>query len=434
MKVLLIGGGGREHALAWKLRQDNPQIELIVAPGNAGIAALARCIPIKAEDLDGVLSLARGEKPDLTIVGPEGPLAAGIVDHFRASGFAVFGPTMGAAQIETSKRFAKELMMRAGVPTAFASVHTTVTSAKRAVAALGAPLVVKASGLAAGKGVVVAETMTQAEWAIDTMLRDGAFGAAGSEVLVEEFMQGEELSVFAVCDGERAVLMRGAQDYKRLSDGDRGPNTGGMGACAPVSLDTPGMRESIERRIFEPTLAAMREKGMPFTGLLYAGLMLTAEGPKVVEFNCRFGDPETQVLLPLLESPLYEVMLAVARGESIAGVSPFVWKPGASVTTVLAAPGYPSQPRLGEVIEFPAEDGGGADDEVYVFHAGTKAVGGKAVTAGGRVLAITAVAGTVVAAAAASRGYAERVRFPGKQMRHDIGWREVQRARGAGAS
>ena len=433
MKVLLIGSGGREHALAWKLRRDDPHVDLIVAPGNAGIGALARCVPIKAEDMDGLLSLARGERPDLTIVGPEGPLAAGIVDQFRAEGFPIFGPTMAAAQIETSKRFAKELMLQAGVPTAFASMHTTVTSAKRAVAALGAPLVVKASGLAAGKGVVVAETMAQAELAIDSMLRDGAFGAAGSEVLVEEYMAGEELSVFAVCDGERAVMMRGAQDYKRLGDGDRGPNTGGMGACAPIALDTPELREVIQQRVFEPTLAALRDQGIPFTGLLYAGLMLTADGPKVVEFNCRFGDPETQALLPLMESPLCDVALAVARGESLAGVAPFAWRDGASVTTVLAAAGYPSAPRTGDRIDFPRGDDG-ADSDVYVFHAGTRAVDDHVVTAGGRVLAITAVAGSISAAAQASRRYAERVQFPGKQMRRDIGWRELQRGRYAGVT
>jgi phosphoribosylamine--glycine ligase len=429
MKILVLGGGGREHALAWKLHKDDPQAEIIAVPGNAGMAALAHCVPIRADDVDGILSLARGEQPDITIVGPEGPLAAGIVDHFQSNGFPIFGPTRAAAQIETSKRFAKDLMLRAGVPTARATHHTTISSAKRAAMEMGAPSVIKASGLAAGKGVVVAETLAQAERAIDTMLRDGAFGTAGSEILVEEFMDGEELSVFAVCDGERAIMMRGVQDHKRLEDGDRGPNTGGMGAYLPVSLDTPETRSKIQNRIFEPVLAALRDMGMPFTGLLYAGLMLTKEGPKVVEFNCRFGDPETQALLPLMEGPLLDVISTVARGESLVNFPQFTWRLGASVTTVIAAAGYPSHPRLGEPIVFPRPV-----HDIYVFHSGTRETeDGGIVTAGGRVLSITAVSGTLNEAAIASRAYAERIQFLGKQMRHDIGWRELQREVLAGA-
>jgi len=422
MKVLIVGGGGREHALAWKVKQDDPAVDLVAAPGNPGIATLGRCVAVKADDLEGLMALVRAERPELTIVGPEIPLAAGLVDRMRVEGFPVFGPTAGAARIETSKRFAKELMFRAGVPTARASMHVSAESAKRAAAELGAPVVIKASGLAAGKGVVVAMTLDEANRAIDSMLEDEIFGAAGSEVLVEEFMQGEELSLFAVCDGEHALMMTGAQDHKRLLDGDMGPNTGGMGAYAPVSIDTPALRAQVLAEILVPTLAALRDNGTPFTGLLYAGLMLTAQGPKVVEFNCRFGDPETQALLPLLESSLLDVLGTVARGESLADTPPFTWKSAAAVTTVVAAAGYPEKASTGDVIAFPEPC-----DDVYVFHAGTITTGEQTVTAGGRVLAVTAVAPTLADAASKSRKYAEQVVFTGRQFRADIGWRELKR-------
>lgn len=438
MKLLLIGGGAREHALAWKFLQDDPRIELLAAPGNPGIATLARCFPVRADDVAGLLTLARAEQPDVTMVGPEAPLAAGIVDQFRDAGFAIFGPTQAAARIETSKRFAKELMLKAGVPTARASHHTTVTTARRAAAAMGAPVVIKASGLAAGKGVVVAGTMAEADRAITNMLEGSAFGDAGHEILVEEFMEGEELSLFAICDGSRACVMRGAQDYKRLQDGDRGPNTGGMGAYAPVSFDTSQLHDNILHSIVHPTLTALRKVGSPFTGLLYAGVMLTESGPRVVEFNCRFGDPETETLLPLMSSSLLEPVAAVARGESLAGVSSFKWRGGASVTTVLAEAGYPNDPHSGDLIDFPAPD-----DDVFVFHAGTRAADmqthvaagtdPRVVTAGGRVLAVTAVGATLAAAADKSRSYAEAIRFAGKQMRHDIGRREIARSTASGA-
>lgn len=438
MKLLLVGGGAREHALAWKFVQDDPQIDLIAAPGNPGIATLARCFPVRADDLAGLLTLARTERPDITVIGPEAPLAAGIVDHFRDAGLAVFGPTQLAARIETSKRFAKELMLRAGVPTARASHHTTVASARRAAADLGAPVVIKASGLAGGKGVVVATTMTEADRAISAMLEEGAFGDAGHDILIEEFMEGEELSVFAICDGFRACVMQGAQDHKRLLDGDSGPNTGGMGAYSPVSFDTSELQRTIIVSVIDPTLAALREGGTPFTGLLYAGVMLTRSGPKVVEFNCRFGDPETETLLPLLSSSLLDPIVAVARGESLARIAPFQWKGAASVTTVLAEAGYPESPRSGDTIAFPEPD-----DDVYVFHAGTRVAersrpksdaASGVVTAGGRVLAITAVGATLAVAAAKSRGYAEQVHFDGKQMRRDIGRRELALLAGLGQS
>lgn len=431
MKVLIVGGGAREHAIAWKLLQDDPTLDLIAAPGNPGIATLARCVPIAANDVDALLAFARAEAADLTIVGPEAPLDAGIVDQFRAEGLAIFGPTRAAARIETSKRFAKELMVRAGVPTARASHHTSMETALRAAHALGAPVVIKASGLAAGKGVIVASTMAEAERAITEMLDRNAFGDAGKDVLIEEYMEGEEISVFAICDGGQSRLMLGAQDHKRLNDGDFGPNTGGMGAYAPVSLDTPSLQEYIKTKIVDPTLAALHDSGAPFTGLLYVGLMLTRTGPKVVEFNCRFGDPETQALLPLMQSSLLAPILCVARGRSLAGFSEFAWRQQASVTTVLAAAGYPSDVRKGDSITFPPPR-----DGVYVFHAGTRVAPGTVVAApgdppvvtdGGRVLSVTAVASTLREAAAMSLRYAEQTRFAGKQMRRDIGWRELRR-------
>ena len=436
MKVLIVGGGAREHAIAWKLLRDDPTLDIIAAPGNPGIATIARCIPISATDVVGLLALARAESPDLTVVGPETSLDAGIVDSFVKNGLPIFGPTRRAARIETSKRFAKDIMKCAGVPTAQASHHTTAESALRAAHELGAPVVIKASGLAAGKGVVVALTMVEAESAINEMLLGDAFGSAGRELLVEEYMEGEEMSVFALCGDDASWLMLGAQDHKRLEEGDRGPNTGGMGAYAPVSLDTPGLRDEIHRQIVAPTLAALREAGAPFTGLLYAGLMLTRDGPRVVEFNCRFGDPETQALLPLMSSSLLKPLLAVARGESLRDIEPFTWHAGASVTTVLAAAGYPNAVRKGDLIDFPAPV-----DDVYVFHAGTRVAPGShavapedpsVVTDGGRVLSITAVAATLPEAAEISRNYAEKVKFSGRQFRRDIGWRELSRTDAAG--
>jgi phosphoribosylamine--glycine ligase len=423
MKVLIVGGGGREHALAWKLRRDDPNAELIVAPGNPGIEAVARCVPIAADKLDPLAELAEKRRVDFTLVGPEIPLEAGIVNLFQSRGLPIFGPTREAARIETSKRFAKELMMAAGVPTARASHHTDSRAAKLALADFTAPVVIKASGLAAGKGVVIAQSETEAERAIDAMLNDHVFGAAGGEILIEEFMEGEELSLFVITDGENALPFLAAQDHKRLLDGDFGPNTGGMGAYAPTSIATPDVVAQAMREIVEPTLAAMREQGCPFKGLLYAGLMLTSDGPKVVEFNCRFGDPETQALMPLMDSSLLELVAAVAGGGSLARSRPPEWKPLATVTTVIAADGYPEKPRTGDVIHLPAPEAG-----TEIFHAGTaRNQGGELITAGGRVLAITAVAPDLIQAAEQSGEFAERVSFKGKQLRRDIGWRELTR-------
>lgn len=423
MKILIVGGGGREHALAWKLRQDAPTAEIIAAPGNPGIAELGRCEAVSATDINGLLALAEREQVTFTVVGPEAPLSLGIVDRFREAGRAVFGPTEAAARIETSKRFAKELMRRAGVPTASARSFTTIPEAKAEVRRLGAPVVVKASGIAAGKGVIVAQTLAEAETAIDDMLDAKVFGDAGAEVLVEEFMTGEELSLFALTDGTHVLPMLAAQDHKRIGEGDTGPNTGGMGAYTPVTLATPVLLRQVTETILLPTLAAMRAEGCAFTGLLYAGLMLTPEGPKVVEFNCRFGDPETQAILPMLASSLLAPMQAIAEGHGLAGMAPLAWRDGAAVTTVVAAEGYPGSVRGGDRIALPETPAG-----VTIFHAGTRrGADGALVTAGGRVFAVTAVAATLADAQAASRETAAAVQFSGRQLRRDIGWRELAR-------
>ena len=423
MKVLIVGGGGREHALAWKLKRDHPTLELLAAPGNPGIAELARCVPVPASDVARIVDLAATERVDLVVVGPEAPLAAGLADALRARGIATFGPSAAAARIETSKRFAKDLMSDAGVPTARASHHTDVETARRAVAELGAPVVIKATGLAAGKGVIVCESIEQAHAAIDSMLRDGSLGDAGREILVEEFMEGEELSLFALTDGERYLTMLPVQDHKRLFAGDAGPNTGGMGAYAPVAIGTPALVRQASERVIEPTLAAMRGRGATFTGLLYAGLMLTHDGPKVVEFNCRFGDPETQAILPLMRSSLLDTFVAAASRDGLAGVGPLEWEPAFAVTTVLAARGYPDGPATGDPITLPDANG-----SLIPFHAGTaRRPDGTLVTAGGRVLAVTAVADTFDLAQRASADYAASVAFTGKQYRADIGWRESAR-------
>ncbi|HJR43445.1 MAG TPA: phosphoribosylamine--glycine ligase, partial [Gemmatimonadaceae bacterium] len=350
----------------------------------------------------------------------------GIADLFRREGVAIFGPSQAAARIESSKAFAKTLMLESGIPTARAVRSSEPAAAKRAAREFGAPVVIKASGLAAGKGVIVCGSIAEADSAIDGMLREHAYGAAGDEVLVEEFMQGEELSIFALTDGVSVLPMLPAQDHKRRDDGDQGPNTGGMGAYAPVSIATESVITDAVSRILEPTVAALHDRGTPFTGLLYAGLMLTPDGPKVVEFNCRFGDPETEALLPLLESSLLDVLDSVAHGEGV-GLGPLVWGEKSAVTTVVAAAGYPESPRKGDVITLPA-----AQDDVILFHAGTaRSPSGELVTAGGRVLAVTGLGADIASAREASVGAAAGVRFAGKHYRSDIGWREMTRDAGA---
>jgi phosphoribosylamine--glycine ligase len=431
VKILIVGNGGREHALLWKLKRDAPNAKLFVTRGNGGTDALATPLPLGPGEIQALAGWVENERVDLTVVGPEAPLAEGLVDHFAARGLPAFGPTRAAAEIESSKAFAKGLMQRHGIPTAGFQCFDKLGAAESWVRGHGGPLVVKASGLAAGKGVVLCQTTDEAVQALREMMSGAAFGAAGSEVVVEEMMQGEELSVFALTDGRNVLPMLPAQDHKRVGEGETGPNTGGMGAYAPVSLATPELMARVTDEILLPTVAAMEAEGRPFRGLLYAGLMLTGAGPKVVEFNCRFGDPETEVVLPLLASSLLEPVEAIARGGGIEGMT-LGWKPGAAVTTVLASGGYPGDYQTGVPITIdPTVD---SDEDVIVFHAGTRREGdGGLVTSGGRVFAVTALGATVSQAAERSRRAAEGIRFDGRHFRRDVGWREAARAEAARA-
>ncbi|HEX8904036.1 MAG TPA: phosphoribosylamine--glycine ligase [Longimicrobiaceae bacterium] len=431
MKILIVGNGGRESALLWKLRRDAPEAEFFVTRANGGMPG-ATSLPLAPGEIQALAGWAEANAADLTVVGPEAPLAEGIADHFQAHGLCVFGPCKAAAEIESSKAFAKGLMQRHGIPTAAFACFDDLAAAEAYVRAAATKLVVKASGLAAGKGVVVAEDEHQALEAVRDMLAGGAYGGAGREVVIEERMSGEELSVFALTDGRNVVAMRAAQDHKRIGEGETGPNTGGMGAYAPVSIATPEVMARVQTEILEPTVAALAEEGRAFRGLLYAGLMLTETGPRVVEFNCRFGDPETQAVLPLLRSSLLEPVHEIARGGSIEGLA-MDWSDGAAATTVLASEGYPGDYPTGAGIHIPRdlESPGG---DVIVFHAGTRRdAEGRLVTSGGRVLAVTALAPTVAAAAERSRAAAERIAFEGRYFRRDIGWRETQRAGAAHA-
>ncbi|HKP74389.1 MAG TPA: phosphoribosylamine--glycine ligase [Longimicrobiaceae bacterium] len=430
MKILIVGNGGRESALLWKLRRDAPDAEFFVTKANGGMAG-ATSLPLAPGEIQALAAWVETNGVDLTVVGPEAPLAEGIVDHFQAHGLCAFGPCRGAAEIESSKVFAKGLMQRHGIPTAAFACFTDLAAAEAYVTAAATKLVVKASGLAAGKGVVVADEPRQALEAVREMLGGTTYGVAGQEVVIEERMSGEELSVFALTDGKRVVAMLPAQDHKRIGEGETGPNTGGMGAYAPVSIATPELMARVQTEILEPTVAALAEEGRPFRGLLYAGLMLTGTGPRVVEFNCRFGDPETQAVLPLLRSPLLEPLREIARGGSIEGLS-LEWAAGAAVTTVLASHGYPGDYRTGAPIDLPEDLESPGD--VIVFHAGTKRDDeGRLVTSGGRVLAVTGIAPTVREAAERSRAAAERIRFDGRYYRRDIARREVERGEAARA-
>jgi phosphoribosylamine---glycine ligase len=425
MKILVIGNGGREHALLDKLRRDDASAELFAARGNAGTAALALTVPLDPTDAPALADWAERERIDLTIVGPESALDAGIADLFLARGLPIFGPTRSAAEIESSKAFAKALMREAGVPTADFAVFDDLAAAEAYIRDQGAPIVVKASGLAAGKGAVVCIDEDEAVAAARAMLTKRSFGEAGARIVIEECMTGDELSVFALCDGRDALLTIAAQDHKRIGEGDTGPNTGGMGAYAPVSIADDALYRCVLDDIVRPSLAALRKAGRPFHGVLFCGLMMTPAGPRVVEFNARFGDPETQVLMPLLSTPLVDVLLPIARGQAPA-VDRLEWAPAAAVTTVLAAAGYPGSVAKGDLIDIP--DALLQDDSLRVYHAGTRRdTDGRLLTDGGRVLAVTAVDSTFAAAAAKSRDAAEAIRFRGKQYRRDIGARELTR-------
>ncbi len=422
MKVLVVGSGGREHALCWALA---PAARMYCAPGNPGTATVGTNLPIAVTDHAGLLAAAREHDIDLTIIGPEGPLAAGLADAFRAAGRAVFGPSAAAARIEASKAYAKELMARAGVPTAASRTFTALAPALAYIDDHPEPLVVKASGLAAGKGAIVCATRPEAREAATAMF-EGRFGEAGTEVVVEAFLEGEELSVLALTDGERTLILPPSQDHKRLGEGDTGPNTGGMGAYTPVSIADAGLVARIEREVLAPTLCALAADGAPYAGVLYAGLMIGPDGaPSVVEFNCRLGDPETQVVLPVAETDLLDHFWRIGSGERWSPAAGTVPARGAAVTTILAARGYPGTPEKGAEITLPAE----SPEHTMLFQAGTaRAADGTLRVAGGRVLCATGLGPTVAEAAARSRRLAESVRFAGMVWRRDIAWREVARA------
>ena len=421
MRILVVGNGGREHALLWKLRKDAPGAHFYATQPNGGMAPLCEAVDIPPGDIVALAGWAASRRIDLAVVGPEAPLAAGLADRLIRSGVPAFGPTAAASRIESSKAFAKEVMADAGVPTAGSGTFSDVEEAKAYVSEEGAPIVVKASGLAAGKGAIVCTTVEEAHRAVEGMM-GGDFGEAGRLVVVEEFMEGEELSVFYLTDGERFVPLLPSQDHKRIGEGDTGPNTGGMGAYAPVGFADEGLLGQVGEKIVAPTLSRLSELESPFRGLLYVGLMITNEGPRVVEFNCRFGDPETQAVLPLMESSLLDPMMSIAEGAELPAAPP-TFRKGAAVTTVVASEGYPGAYEKGHPIHIPDS----LPDGVTVFHAGTRAVDGGLITSGGRVLAVTAVADSFEAARESSRRGAAAIEFSGRQFRTDIGWREAAR-------
>lgn len=423
MKVLVIGSGGREHALAWKLAQSPKITRVLVAPGNPGTAREPKLQNVAVSAVDALVELARAEQVGFTVVGPEAPLAAGVVDAFRAAELPIFGPTRNAAQLESSKDFAKRFLIRHNIPTAKYQTFADASAAHAYIDAEGAPIVIKADGLAAGKGVVVAMTLDEAHAAIDMMLLDNKMGDAGARVVIEEFMQGEEASFIVMADGKHALPLATSQDHKRLQDGDHGPNTGGMGAYSPAPVVTPEVHARVMREIIQPTLAGMAADGLPYTGFLYAGLMIDDAGrPRVVEFNCRMGDPETQPIMMRLKTDLADLVEAAIAGKL--DQTEAEWDRRVALGVVLAAAGYPDSPRKGDRIDgLPTK----ADDDTHVFHAGTAEQDGAVVTAGGRVLCVTALGDNVKAAQKRAYELAAAIRFDGCHYRRDIGYRAVAR-------
>jgi phosphoribosylamine---glycine ligase len=421
VKVLVVGNGGREHALAWKLLRSQQIERVFCTPGNGGTATLERCenVPITVDDFEGIAKLAQKEGISLVVIGPEVPLAHGITDYLQAQGLMVFGPNKMGAQIEASKAWAKALMQEAGIPTAKSAVFTEIKAAKSYTKSQSVPIVVKADGLAAGKGVIIAQTITEAEAALDAIF-GGLFGSAGNFVVIEEFLLGQEVSVLALTDGLTIRPLLPAQDHKRIGEGDTGENTGGMGAYAPAPVATPAMMARVQTEVLERTIKALRKKGIDYRGVLYAGLMVAANGEfKVLEFNCRFGDPETQVILPLLDTPLEELILACVQ-QRLQDMPPIAWKDGASATVVAASGGYPGDYTKGKVITGLQES---ETAGVTVFHAGTKLQGLEVVSDGGRVLNVTAIGEDFKQAR--DRAYAgiAKVQFEGMYYRRDIGYR-----------
>ena len=423
MRILVVGSGGREHALAWTLAASPLTEALYCAPGNAGIAEEATCVAIAADDIEGLLRFARDERIDFVVVGPEGPLVAGLVDRLEEAGVKAFGPSAAAAMLEGSKGFMKDLCAKYGIPTAAYRRFTDANSAKQYIREKGAPIVVKADGLAAGKGVTVAQTVAEAEAAVDAAMVDQAFGAAGRELVVEEFMTGEEASCFALVDGKDFVMLASAQDHKAVGDGDTGPNTGGMGAYSPAPIMTPLIEKVVAARIIRPTVDAMAEEGRPYKGVLYAGLMITADGPKLVEYNVRFGDPECQVLMMRLKSDLLPALLAARDG--VLKHFDLRWYDDAALTVVMAAKGYPGYYQKGTEIR--GLDAAGEVPDVKVFHAGTRRDGDRVLATGGRVLNVTATGKTVAEAQARAYEAVDRIDWPEGFCRRDIGWRAIGR-------
>jgi len=429
MNVLLIGSGAREHALGWALVKSPMLSWLISAPGNAGLAEIGKCAALDIGDAGAVVTFCRAEAIDLVVIGPEAPLVAGQVDALDAEGIRVFGPSKTAAQLEGSKRFTKELCAEAGIPTAGYAVFDSADAARAHMSMRDLPAVIKADGLAAGKGVTVAQTRADAEAAIDACF-SGAFGDAGAEVVIEDCLEGEEASFFAICDGRTVLPLATAQDHKRAFDGDTGPNTGGMGAYSPARIMTPGMCERVMDEIIRPTVEAMAARDTPYRGVLYAGLMIGADGPKLIEYNVRFGDPEAQVLMMRLESDLLPLLVAACDG-TLDGME-LAWRGETALSIVMATRGYPGAYKKGSVIRG-VEEAAGMDD-VQVFHAGTKRERGQLIAAGGRVLSVTAVGKSVSEAQARAYEAAARIDWPEGFYRSDIGWRDVARERDATAN
>jgi phosphoribosylamine--glycine ligase len=424
MKVLLVGSGGREHALAWALSASPLLTKLYCAPGNAGIEAVAECVPIAATDFDGLVAFGKEKKIDFAMPAADAQLVAGLWDRFEAAGIRAFGPSKAAAILEGSKGFVKDLCAKAGIPTAAYRRFDEPGEAKAFAAKLGLPVVVKPDGLTAGKGVVVAGTSVEADKAIDFMF-EGGFGKSGREVVVEEFMEGEEASFFAMCDGDSVIPLVGAQDHKRVFDGDKGPNTGGMGAYSPAPVLPPATEQLVMERFIRPTVAALNARGIRYMGVMYLGLMFTKDGPKLVEYNCRFGDPETQVLMPRLKSDLLTALVA-ARDGMLKEID-LRWSEDAALTVVMASKGYPGRYEKGHIIH--GLDKAARLPGVQIFHAGTERRDGQIVAVGGRVLNVTATGSTVAEAQARAYAAVDTIRWEGSFSRRDIGWRALTRER-----
>jgi phosphoribosylamine--glycine ligase len=423
MRILVVGSGGREHALCWAIGASPLCDKLYCAPGNAGIAAEAECVAVAAEDIDGIVRLAREKAIDFVVVGPEAPLVAGLADRLEEAGIKTFGPSQQAAALEGSKGFTKDFCARHNIPTGAYRRFKQRDAARAYVQEMGAPIVVKADGLAAGKGVTVAMTVDEALAAIDDAMVENRFGMAGIEIVVEEYLDGEEASFFALCDGEHALPLGAAQDHKRVGDGDTGPNTGGMGAYSPPPVVTPELAERIMREIINPTVAGMKADGHPFKGVLFAGLMMTRKGPQLIEYNVRFGDPECQVLMPRLKSDLLPALIAARDGAL--KTFDLRWHDKAALCVVMASNGYPGDYKKGTEIRNLAAAGKVPD--VTVFHAGTKAEGHRVLATGGRVLGVTATAATIADAQKAAYKAVDAIDWPGGFCRRDIGWRAIKR-------